>query len=250
MLEDPGVPPQDHIDAQTHSLTDSHTPPSRVLLKTIACPFCQTETRKPKSLKRGVSPTSEAVWGSRVGTLAHGGQVYTGIHICVTPAPAYNWRQRLPRLASQKIRYGSRGRRSSCSGTLCGPHTEASSSPHTQGRRLNGSDCHVVKKKTGEIRKGERTPSLSRGPARRPLRAPAQRPWGPDPLPTPPGRSPPAGAVPALTSSSWCWQKPRRSGKTERREKGAPGKGGPSPSCCAAAAAAAAAAGPGGPRSM
>ena len=107
--EDPGVPPQDHIYGQRHSFTDSHTPPSRVLLKTIACPFCQTETRKPKSLKRGVSPTSEAVWGSRVGTLAHGGQVYTGIHICVTPAVAYNWRQRLPRLASQKIRYGSGG---------------------------------------------------------------------------------------------------------------------------------------------
>lgn len=60
------------------------------------------------------------------------------------------------------------------------------------------------------------------------------------------GSAPLARVPRALTSSSWCWQKPSRSGNTERMEKGAPAKGGPSPSCCAAEAAA----GPGGPRSM
>lgn len=40
-----------HKTTSTHAHT--HTPPSRALLKTIACPFCQTEMRKPKSLKRG-----------------------------------------------------------------------------------------------------------------------------------------------------------------------------------------------------
>lgn len=39
-------------------------------------------------------------------------------------------------------------------------------------------DCHVVKKKNVKIRKGEKTLSFSRGPARRPLRTPPQLPWG------------------------------------------------------------------------
>lgn len=76
------VPPHDHIYSQTH------TPPSLVLLKTIACPFCQTEMRKPKSLKRGLSPTSGAVWRNRVGTLtteARSTQAYTFVPAQLLP---------------------------------------------------------------------------------------------------------------------------------------------------------------------
>lgn len=109
---------------------------------------------------------------------------------------------------------------------------------------LGGNDRHAVRRK--KSREHPRPPRWDRSGG---LRRASTRVLGghkPPPRPRPRPGAAPKEAARALTSSSWCWQKPRRSGNTDRMEKGAPGKGGPSPSCCAAAAAA----GPGRPRSM
>lgn len=230
-----------------HVYTDTDTLPSRIL---TACTFCQTEIRKSKSTKRGCFQTSRTI------KVRKGGNPRT-------PRPALHTQTHTPRSFSQLMLIADNGchnlpyrklgmvkEGTPRPGTL--PRSLAASTPkpdfytHTSQVMTYLVATTTTQSEEKKSREHPRPPHWDRSGG--PLRASTRVLGGhkPPPRPRPRPGAAPKEAARALTSSSWCWQKPRRSGNTDRMEKGAPGKGGPSPSCCAAAAAA----GPGGPRSM